>query len=60
MTRPDPIISAKPGAQDVEAMNNRVNWLEELYVKDGRDKPDHPQHYSYTGLHLKYNNEHVH
>lgn len=56
MTRPDPLIPNKPGAEDIEAMTNRVKWLEELYVKDGRDKPDHPHHMSYTGLHLKYAN----
>lgn len=52
MKRPDPLIPAKPGAEDIEAMNNRVVWLEQLYHQEGRDKPDHPQHGIYTGLHL--------
>jgi hypothetical protein len=57
MTRPDPLIPCKPGAEDTEAMNNRVNWLDELYLRDGRDNKDHPQHGTYTGLHMKYRNE---
>ena len=57
MTRPDPLIPCKPGAEDTEAMNNRVNWLDELYLRDGRDSKDHPQHGTYTGLHMKYRNE---
>jgi hypothetical protein len=52
MKRPDPIISCKPGAEDLEAMNNRVEWLEILYHLEGRDKRDHPQHGLYTGLHM--------
>ena len=54
MNRPDPMISCKPGAEDVQAMNNRVQWLNELYVYDGRDKRDHQFHGLYTGLAGKY------
>tara|TARA_Y100000361_G_scaffold115367_1_gene106051 strand:+ start:1426 stop:1605 length:180 start_codon:yes stop_codon:yes gene_type:complete len=54
MQRPDPMIASKPGAEDVEAMENRVKWLAELYVYDGRDKRDHPMHGIYTGLAQKY------
>ena len=54
MERPDPMIPSKPGAEDVEAMSNRVKWLNELYVYDGRDKPDHKMHGVYTGLAQKY------
>jgi len=45
-----------PGAEDTKAMDARVERLEELYVQDGRDKPDHPWNGHYTGLYLKYNN----
>ena len=30
MQRPDPMIAAKPGAEDVEAMNDRVKWLKQV------------------------------
>lgn len=43
------------GAEDTKAMNARVERLEELYILDGRDKPDHPYHSLYTGLFMKYN-----
>ena len=56
MERPDPMIPSKPGAQDIEAMSNRVKWLEALFVFDGRDNPDHPFHDTYTGLFRKYSN----
>ena len=55
MQRPDPMISAKPGAEDVTAMKSRALWLEELYFLDGRDRADHPQHGLFTGLAQKYN-----
>ena len=42
------------GAEDTKAMNARVERLEELYIRDGRDKKDHPWHGCYTGLALKY------
>ena len=54
MQRPDPMIAAKPGAEDVEAMNNRRAWITELYLYDGRDKRDHPMHGLFTGLAKKY------
>lgn len=54
MKRPDPMISSQPGACDVEAMSNRVTWLNQLYLYDGRDKREHPQHGLFTGLAQKY------
>ena len=54
MERPDPMIASKPGAEDIEAMNNRVAWLNELYLFDRRDDPVHPMHGVYTGLAKKY------
>ena len=35
----------------------RTKRLEALYIKDGRDKKDHPMHGLFTGLHQKYNGE---
>ena len=54
MQRPDPMIPCKPGAEDVEAMNNRQAWMNELYMYDGRDKRDHAMHGLFTGLSQKY------
>ena len=31
--------------------------LDELYVRDGRHRPDHPDHATYTGLSAKYKEE---
>ncbi len=31
--------------------------LDELYVRDGRYRPDHPDHATYTGLFNKYAEE---
>lgn len=42
------------GAQDIQAQMARVHLLEELYIRDGRDIPEHPWHGFYTGLYLKY------
>ena len=56
MTRPDPMIPCKPGAQDRVAMENRIRWIQALYMHDGRESPDHPMHGLYTGLHIKYAN----
>jgi len=53
-TRPDPMIPCKPGAEDLEAMNNRITWMEMLYKLEGRDAPDHPQRGLYTGLHKRH------
>ena len=58
MKRPDPMIAAKPGAQDVQAMAARTLWLEELYFLDGRDQISHPQYGLFPGLALKYPNLH--
>lgn len=54
MQRPDPMIPCKPGAADIEAMANRQAWLNELYVFDRRDDPDHPMRGLFTGLAKKY------
>lgn len=54
MKRPDPMIAAKPGAEDVQAMAARTLWLEELYFLDGRDQISHPQRGLFTGLSSKY------
>ena len=54
MKRPDPLMPAKPGAEDAEAMTNRVLWLDALYLHDGRDKRNHPNHGLYTGLWKQY------
>lgn len=54
MSRPDPMIPCKPGAEDTEAMSNRQAWMNELYLYDGRDKRDHPMHGLFTGLASKY------
>lgn len=40
-----------PGAQDIEAMNNRVKRLELLYEAARRDDPNSGAHSLYTGLH---------
>jgi hypothetical protein len=48
------VLPHKPGAQDTFAMENRVYLLDALYDMDGRDKPDHPFHHTYTGLYHKY------
>ena len=56
MNRPDPMISSKPGAEDLPAMRARTMWLEELYFLDGRDQISHPQYGLFTGLALKYQN----
>ena len=50
------MIASKPGAEDVEAMNNRQAWLEELFFLDGRDMISHPQRGLFTGLAHKYRN----
>jgi len=54
MKRPDPMIAGKPGAQDVQAMQARTLWLEELYFLDGRDQASHPMRGLFTGLSEKY------
>jgi hypothetical protein len=57
MERPDPMIPCKPGAEDIEAMANRVLWLDHLYLRDGRDDPGDEFHGLYTGLAIKYQNQ---
>ncbi len=54
MQRPDPMIPCKPGAEDLQAMENRTEWLTMLYMLEGRDNSDHPQRGLYTGLHKKH------
>lgn len=54
MKRPDPMIAAKPGAEDVQAMANHQAWLNRLYLYDGHNKPEHLMHGFYTGLAQKY------
>ena len=54
MERPDPMIPCKPGAEDIEAMNNRVVWMDMLYKLEKRDDPAHPQHGLYTSLNKKH------
>tara|TARA_Y100000401_G_C8226019_1_gene175741 strand:+ start:425 stop:616 length:192 start_codon:yes stop_codon:yes gene_type:complete len=54
MQRPDPMISRKPGAEDVVAERNKAAWLEELFFLDGRDRKDHPQCGLFTGLAEQY------
>jgi len=54
MQKPDPMMSASYGATDIESQNNRITWLEMLYLHEGRDKPDHPKRGLYTGLHKKH------
>lgn len=52
-TRTQPTL---PGAQDVEAMDNRIITLDWLYRLDGRSDPKHPQHATYTGLWVSFQN----
>ena len=56
MSRPDPLICGRYGAEDIEAQNNRVRYLDDLYERDGRGEKTHPRHGLYTCLHLDYVN----
>ena len=38
------------GAEDIIAESDKQAHLEELYMRDGRDNPAHPQRGLYTGL----------
>ena len=40
-----------PGAQDIEAMANRVKRLDLLYEATRRDQKENSRHGVYTGLH---------
>ena len=46
----------KPGAQDQEAMRNRLILLDWLYRLDGRHDPKHPHHATFTGLYQEFLN----
>jgi hypothetical protein len=50
MIKPDPMMSSKPGAEDLEAQANRQIWLNYLYSLENRDSPTHPKRGLYTGL----------
>ena len=50
MIKPDPMMSSKPGAEDLECQNNRQTWLNYLYELENRDSPTHPKRGLYTGL----------
>ena len=54
MALPKFLEAKKPEAQDLEAMSLRVDYLDDLYFKDGRDSKDHPHHSTYTGLLLQF------
>ena len=43
------------GAEDLQAMNNRVAALDALYHLDGRHLDGHPRKSTYTGLMLSLN-----
>ena len=49
MTLPPKINFTKAAAEMA-----RVNYLDELFFKDGRDQLSHPMHGTYTGLYQKY------
>ena len=40
--------------EDAEYCNAVVARMNRLYFIDGRDKPEHPWHATYTGLNQKY------
>ena len=48
-----PTFISRPILNPADAME-RVHLLEELYIRDGRDIPEHPWNGRYTGLYLKY------
>lgn len=37
-------------AEWIKEQDDRIKYLNRLYVLDGRDDPDHPMHSLYTGL----------
>lgn len=42
------------GAENITEMMERTKLLDDLYIRDGRDLPEHPDNGLYTGLFLKY------
>ena len=44
--------------EDIEFCNAVQARLDRLYIIDGRDKRDHPQYHTYTGLAEKYRFSH--
>jgi hypothetical protein len=48
------MICASYGATDTQANSNRVQWMEMLFMLEGRDKRDHPKCGLFTGLHRKH------
>jgi hypothetical protein len=46
-------VARHPGAQDLQAMNARVERMRLLYQATCRDNPDHSMHGLLTGLHLE-------
>ena len=51
MTIPD---WAQDAWRRTSADQARVDFLEQLYLEDERDKPEHPMHCLYTGLYQQY------
>lgn len=54
VANPGELSTTKFGAEDIQVMQNRVNWLDMLYKLEGRDNPEHKMHGLYTGLHEKH------
>ena len=54
MALPEFLVPKKPGAEDTEVMDLRIDYLDDLYRKDGRDDKNHPHHATYTGLLLQF------
>lgn len=49
-----PPLWAQEAWARVQADQARVDFLENLYLEDGRDSEGHPLHATYTGLYLQY------
>mgnify|MGYP003109863125 CR=1 FL=1 len=49
-----PLENPGYGAENVEEMQARVEWIEMLYFADGRDNLNHPLRGKYTKLHQNY------
>ena len=54
MAKADTGAAISAVSEDIEAMNNRVAWMNMLYKLEGRDRVDHPKRGLYTGLHKKH------